>query len=116
MKKLKKLLAVLLCVSLLVCLTGCGESKDIEKAKECIDDIYQDTNKLTSLQVELKSCTDLEREAELEREIALYEIFIQSSTSVLMEIYGDLSEKGRAEVMDYVTKANYDNLINIWSN
>ena len=115
MKKLKKLLAVLLCVSLLVCLTGCGESEDIEKAKECIDEIYQDTNILTSLQVELKSCTDLEREAELGREIALYEIYIQSSTSVLMEIYGDLSEEGRAEVMDYVTKANYDNLIDIWS-
>ena len=47
MKKLKKLLAVLLCVSLLVCLTGCDESEDIEKAKECIDEIYQDTNKLT---------------------------------------------------------------------
>ena len=89
MKKLKNLLAVLLCVSLLVCLTSCGESEDIEKAKECIDEIYQDTNKLTSLQVELKSCTDLEREAELEREIALYEIYIQSSTSVLMEIYGE---------------------------
>lgn len=116
MNKLKKLFAVLLCISLLVCLTGCGESKDIKEAKECIDNIYQYTNKLTSAQIELKSCTDEIQKALLENKIALNELLIQDATNILMEIYSNLSEKGQAEVKDYVATANYNNLINIWNN
>lgn len=112
--KTKKMLAVLLCISICLCLIGC-ESKDIKDAKEYIDNIYEMTSENAAMEIEKERCTDLEREAELIRKIALNEKMVETNTNLLMWIYEDLSEKGKQEIRDYVSDAYYSNLINIWS-
>jgi len=108
---MKKIIALVLALTMVFIMCGC-EASDIKKAKECVDNIYEYTNKLSQAKIDFSRDPDNDV---LYRQVALYEGFVETETEYFESLYKSLSEKGQQEVSDYVAEAGLRNIANIWS-
>lgn len=99
---------LLLVIAMCLCLTAC-ESQDLKKAKECIDDIYEETDKMAQIEVDIarlssKSELSIEEDAKLlslENQYELCEKSIEMEYDVLENYYDDLSDKEKDVLAEY---------------
>ena len=115
----RKIIGVVLCLSVLVCLTGC-ESQDVKDAKECIDQIIKATteiaeNKYTiSVYSGSSSQEGMIKKAQAQQSLSLNERIVEISMERFRYLYQNMSEKEQQIIKDYLDEAYLSYLIDIW--
>lgn len=101
---MKKTIAILLVVIMILSLTACESSK-IKEAKSIVDELVAYTVEKLDAEIELESATSDKKIALLQYEIELTESLIEYCMNDLDEIYADLSVDGQREVQEYIDNA-----------
>lgn len=115
----RKIIGIILCLSMLVCLTGC-ESQNLKDAKTCIDTIIKATGEIAESKYAVSvysggsSQQDKIKAAQAQQTLSLNERLVEISTERLSYLYPKLSEKEQQIIKDYLDEAYLSNLIDIW--
>lgn len=108
-----------MCLSVLVCLTGC-ESQDVKDAKMSIDEILKATSEIAESEYAVSvysgssSQQDMMEAVQAQQSMALHERIVGISTERLYYLYQRMSEKERQIIRDYLDEAYLSYLINTW--
>lgn len=113
--KLKRMCAALFCFSVLISLSGCGESGKVKQAIELIDKIYYCYDSIDEDESKLELNPSSEQANEYERDIRMMNLCIDSYLNELAEIYSDLSANGKSRIDDYITQVADSRIAAIWA-
>lgn len=115
----RKTIGIILCLSVLVCLTGC-ESQNLKDAKKSIDTIVKATAEIAESKYAVSvysggsSQQDKIKAAQAQQTLALNERLVEICTEQLSYLYPKMSEKEQQIIRDYLDEAYLSYLIDIW--
>lgn len=115
-----RIFPILLCITLVLTLSGC-ESQNLHEAKEYVAKIYDYTMDKAALEVELSkykggtSSADFARVISIEGQIDACDRLIEHCTEKLHKLFVKLSAEEQQKVKDYTKEVFEDMLTDIWN-